>query len=240
MIAASLSMIPDQSNYCRDGFLQRNNFVPHEWCREFLQTLSPHPEGRAGLRDLFGRVPQLRNMIASPDMRDLIAELLSPQAFAVRAILFDKTSSANWFVTWHQDTTIAVRERVETTGYGPWSVKEGIVHVRPPREILERMVTLRIHLDDCGPENGPLEVIPGSHTHGMLAQEAIGESVATEMPEQCIAKAGDCIALSPLLLHASRKAQQAAHRRVLHLESADCELPDPLEWYERHGTDRIQ
>jgi len=31
----------------------------------------------------------------------------------VKAILFDKTPSMNWYVTWHQDLTIAVKEKIE-------------------------------------------------------------------------------------------------------------------------------
>ena len=49
---------------------------------------------------------------------------------------------------WHQDLSIAVKERHEVAGFGPWSVKEG-VPVQPPVEILESMLTLRLHLDDC-------------------------------------------------------------------------------------------
>ena len=44
--------------------------------------------------------------------------------------------------------------RVESPGYGPWTVKAGIAHVRPPIGVLEGMLTLRVHLDDCGPGRG--------------------------------------------------------------------------------------
>ena len=56
--------------------------------------------------------------------------ILSSAAFPVRAILFDKTPSANLKVAWHQDRSIAVKRRIDVPGYGPWSVKEGIEHVR--------------------------------------------------------------------------------------------------------------
>jgi hypothetical protein len=67
----------------------------------------------------------------------------------VRAIYFDKSSDANWLVPWHQDLTLALRERLESPGFGPWSVKDGIPHVQPPVELLERMLTVRIHFDDA-------------------------------------------------------------------------------------------
>ena len=93
----------------------------------------------------------------------------------VRAILFDKTPSANWKVVWHQDLTIAVRERGVVSGFGPWSEKEGVVHVQPPIELLERMLAVRVHLDDCGADNGPVRVLPASHRVGRLSGEAIDE-----------------------------------------------------------------
>ena len=71
-----------------------------------------------------------------------------PATKPVRAVLFDKTEDANWSVAWHQDRTIAVRERREVANYGPWSVKDGATHVEPPFEMMRGMVTLRAHLDD--------------------------------------------------------------------------------------------
>ncbi|HEV8390676.1 MAG TPA: phytanoyl-CoA dioxygenase, partial [Dongiaceae bacterium] len=79
----------------------------------------------------------------------------------VRAVLFDKNADANWSAGWHQDRTIAVRARLETEGYGPWSVKGGAVHVEPPFDILRGMVTMRAHLDDCDEDNAPLLIAPG-------------------------------------------------------------------------------
>ena len=65
----------------------------------------------------------------------------------MRAILFDKTPATNWSLGWHQDRTIAVAKRADVNGFGPWTVKSGLLHVAPPFDILVRMVTLRVHLD---------------------------------------------------------------------------------------------
>lgn len=70
---------------------------------------------------------------------------------------------------WHQDLTIAVQERLDVPGYGPWTVKAGVTHVQPPVAVLERMVAVRLHLDDCGAENGPVRVLRGSHRLGRMA-----------------------------------------------------------------------
>ncbi|MHC5541445.1 phytanoyl-CoA dioxygenase family protein, partial [Singulisphaera rosea] len=115
------------------------------------------------LRDLLREVPSTRTLANSEPVLDLARRVLGPKAFVVRGLLFDKTPEANWLVPWHQDLTIAVERRTDAPGYGPWTVKGGIPHVRPPIEVLERMVTLRVQLDDSDLALGPLRVIPGSH-----------------------------------------------------------------------------
>jgi hypothetical protein len=66
-------------------------------------------------------------------------------------------------VPWHQDRTIVVRERIKVDGFGPWSIKDGLLHVAPPYDMLARMVTLRVHLDAVPESNAPLLIVPGSH-----------------------------------------------------------------------------
>ena len=48
---------------------------------------------------------------------------------------------------------LPVAARADLPGFGGWSVKDGVPHVIPPREILEQMLALRLHIDDCGPDN---------------------------------------------------------------------------------------
>src|SRR5271169_7040412 len=57
----------------------------------------------------------------------------------------------------------------------PWSVKAGIHHVRPSSELMSRMLAIRIHVDDCGSDNGPLRVIPSSHKQGFFSDGEIQE-----------------------------------------------------------------
>ena len=94
-------------------------------------------------------------------------DVLGPGSFVVRGF-FRQDPEANWPVPWHQDLTIAVKARIEAPGYGPWTVKGGVPHVRPPIAVLKAMLTLRVHLDDCDATQGPLRVLPGSHTRGRL------------------------------------------------------------------------
>ncbi len=74
---------------------------------------------------------------------DIAAGAIGAEARPVRAILFDKTAATNWALGWHQDRTIVVRERREVPGFGPWTVKAGLLHVAPPFEVLAGMVSNR-------------------------------------------------------------------------------------------------
>jgi ectoine hydroxylase-related dioxygenase (phytanoyl-CoA dioxygenase family) len=185
------------------------------------------------IRNLLEVVPAVAALAKSPEVRALVEPVLGPGAFAVRGILFDKTPDANWKVAWHQDLTIAVRERREVEGFGPWSEKAGIVHVQPPAAVLERMITVRLHLDPCGPENGPVQVIPGSHRAGRLSAEVVQRwRAGRDAVPTCIG-AGGALLMRPLLLHASSPSTVPAHRRVIHLEFAADALPGGLEWHGR-------
>jgi hypothetical protein len=128
------------------------------------------------MRNLFDVAPGVRALATSAPVRTVAEAALGPHCFAVRGILFDKTPDANWKVIWHQDLTVAVRARAAVAGFGPWSEKAGVPHVQPPVDVLEQMVAVRVHLDDCGPDNGPVRVLasrraPVSRRDRALAQE---------------------------------------------------------------------
>jgi len=157
--------------------------------------------------------------------------VIGREMVAVKATLFDKTAETNWRVQWHQDRAIAVKERMSIPGYGPWSMKSGSLHVEPPTEILAQMLAVRIHLDRCGAENGPLRVIPGSHLLGKLADSRISEVVAENDLVEIYAPQGAIVLMRPLLIHSSSAARNADHRRVLHVEFAPLEAISPLQWH---------
>ncbi|MEJ7813176.1 MAG: phytanoyl-CoA dioxygenase family protein [Gemmatimonadaceae bacterium] len=197
-----------------------------------LEPLARAADGRGGVRHLLRRSLGVRRLASSGPIRALAEAILGPHCVAVRAILFDKTPAANWKVAWHQDVTVAVRVRRPAPGFGPWSEKEGVTHVQAPAEVLEGMVALRVHLDDCGPDNGPVRVVPGSHRAGRLSAEAAKSWQARAAPVECLAARGGVLAMRPLLLHASSPARVPAHRRVVHIEYAEGPLPGGLEWHE--------
>ncbi len=185
------------------------------------------------IRNLLEVVPEVERLARSPEMRALVEPIIGKSAFAVRGILFDKVPEANWKVAWHQDLTIAVREQREAPGFGPWSEKAGIVHVQPPASVLEHMITVRLHLDACGPDNGPVQVIPGSHRVGRLAVEEIAQWRQAAEPVLCTSDRGGVLLMRPLILHASSPARVPGHRRVVHIEFAAADLPHALEWHGR-------
>ena len=183
-----------------------------------------------GIRNLFNVVPFTRALANSSACKSLVAPILGPNARVVRGIYFDKHKDANWKVTWHQDLTIAVRERRDIDGYGPWSLKAGIHHVQPPISVLQNILTLRIHLDHTDESNGALRVLPGTHRHGRLAPSQISHLKQHLHPITCTVPHGGVLLMRPLLLHSSTTAVNPAHRRVLHFEYSGTDLPDGLRW----------
>ena len=183
------------------------------------------------MRNLLQTLPGVRSLAASRPVRALVEPYLGADCFAVRAIFFDMLPGANWKVPWHQDLSVAVAVRKETEGFGPWSRKAGVPHVQAPISLLERMLTVRLHLDACPLTNGPLRVVPGSHRLGRLNVEQI-EALRAEINEvPCEIECGGALVMRPLLLHASSAAEFPVHRRVLHIEYANSPLPNGLEWY---------
>lgn len=138
-------------------------------------------------------------------------------AVAIQAIAFDKTSATNWKVTWHQDLMFPFARSVTAAGFDLPAVKDGVDYARPPQAVLEEMLAVRLHLDDCDATNGPLRVASGSHRRGIVKSTDLA-NVAHEAGEvACLAKTGDAVLMKPLLLHASSPATIPKHRRVLHL-----------------------
>jgi hypothetical protein len=193
------------------------------------EALSTVPQDEAGRR-LHG-TDALAPLLANDGCIGAIAaSVLGENARAVRAILFNKSRETNWSLGWHQDRTICVTKRREAPGFGPWTVKSGLIHVAPPFDLLTRMVTLRAHLDDVPATNAPLLIAPGSHLHGQVAVNEIKQIVERYGTTSCVAEAGDVWLYSTPILHASETASIPNSRRVLQVDFAAEALPFGLEW----------
>ncbi len=210
------------------GYLVVESGLDTQTLRELDRQLETSNAGRRNLLDL----SVVRQLARSNSLRSLVEPVLGPHCFAVRGILFNKTDGANWKVSWHQDCVIAVAEPHEVSGWGPWSIKDGVHHVRPISELMSRMLAIRIHLDHCGSDNGPLRVIPSSHRRGFLSDSEIRE-YPKDGAVSCTASRGEALLMRPLLLHSSSAAKTANTRRVVHLEFAADELPCGLTWRDR-------
>ncbi|QQP96352.1 phytanoyl-CoA dioxygenase family protein [Lysobacter enzymogenes] len=188
------------------------------------------PDPDAGDRDLL-REPWCGELAARLRERLAGAGLLAQDAVAVQCTLFRKSANRNWKVTLHQDLSIPVAARVQDARLSAWSRKQGGHFVQPPAELLERLLAVRLHLDPCGPGDGPLRVVPGSHRHGRLDAAAAAALRASQGETACTAQRGDLLIMRPLLLHASSKATRPqGRRRVLHFLYGPREPGYALHW----------
>ena len=183
-----------------------------------------------GVRNLEKRFSSISNLVLDDRIVSIAREYLTGQVQLVRALFFDKTPEKNWYVTWHQDKTVTLNRKINQEGWNQWSIKDGVHHVQPPIDVLNQMVTLRLHIDSTDENNGCLKVIPGSHRHGILKQEKIDQKVKQEPYVSCAVSAGGAVIMRPHILHSSSKAKYPSHRRVVHLEYSSFELPSGVSW----------
>lgn len=239
----------------RNGFLVLRAVYSVGECRAIIDELTASLEARRndaatlqrqngaiyGARNLLEAFPSARSLWRRQPLLDLLFSVLGSRCGLVRGLYFDKPPHSTWSLPWHRDRTIAV---VDSTVASPRfkcpTMKAGVPHIEAPEEVLEQMLTLRIHLDDVTDENGPLVVLPGSHQGrdsnfpAILPGPPNGEQRRLEhQPYVNYAAAGDVLAMRPLLYHCSGSStpDTIRHRRILHLEfAASAELPDGFRW----------
>ncbi|MFT7560399.1 MAG: hypothetical protein ACI93R_002319 [Flavobacteriales bacterium] len=217
----------------KNGFEIVDNFISESELETIL--LDTHhmnlQSRKGGIRNAEKIFTSIKHYSQSNSLKRIASSYLDgADANFVRAILFDKTPTNNWLVSWHQDKTIAVSQKFERQGWGPWSTKDNILHVQPPLEVLNKMITFRIHLDASTQGNGCLKIIAKSHEQGLLTQDEITQYVAAHEHEYCVAAKGSALVMRPHSLHASGKAKMPNRRRVLHMEFCGWELPQDVAW----------
>jgi ectoine hydroxylase-related dioxygenase (phytanoyl-CoA dioxygenase family) len=190
---------------------------------------TPLPRSRAGMRHAL-RHPAVLAVARDPRLLAIAQEILGCASFPFKATLFDKSPISNWLVAWHQDKALPLRERREHRAWGPWSVKDGVIYAHAPASALSRVVALRLHLDDSASENGPLRVLPGTQTMGVLSDNAIHDLNTRTSAVDCLVPRGGILVMRPLIVHASSKSRSTKQRRVLHIEyAASTSIADGLE-----------
>ncbi|NML28950.1 phytanoyl-CoA dioxygenase family protein [Zoogloea dura] len=178
-----------------------------EWCASLAHTLKTHSS-------LTGILPQ--------------------DAVVVQCTYFEKSVDRNWLVSLHQDLSIPVFQKTDHPALSGWSEKEGGIFVQAPAEVLQDLVAVRLHVDECSSSDGPLKVVPGSHVHGRTNQETALSLRAANGEVVCPVARGAAMLMRPLLLHSSSKASGQSKRRVLHFLFAPKSLPFGLRW--RHAV----
>jgi ectoine hydroxylase-related dioxygenase (phytanoyl-CoA dioxygenase family) len=169
------------------------------------------------------------NAIFNQKLKSIITENFGESYFITKSIYFDKPEKSNWFVSYHQDLTISVNQKLEVENFKNWTVKQNQFAVQPPTAILENNFTIRIHLDTTTKDNGALKIINNSHSKGVYKVD----DLAIENETICEVEKGGIMIMKPLLFHASNKTTNNERRRVIHIEFSNQHLPNGLEWSEK-------
>lgn len=204
------------------GFAIRDKVIPPSDCDDLLRQLSGSAvsRSRAGARHLFS-LPFIAALAKDSRLHSVASAFFGSEAVPFRVTLFDKSPESNWSVGWHQDTALPLRSKFESPGWGPWSVKAGVVYAHAPTEALNRIVALRLHLDESTATNGPLRILPGSHRFGVLSDAQVADKACASVAVECLVTRGGVLAMHPLLIHSSSRIVEQSSRRVLHIEYAE-------------------
>jgi ectoine hydroxylase-related dioxygenase (phytanoyl-CoA dioxygenase family) len=183
------------------------------------------------IRQFFKEIPSVTELVFNEKLKAILKQVFGNGFFVVKSIYFDKPEKSNWYVSYHQDLTISVDQKIDVPNFGPWTVKHNQFGVQPPIEMLEKNFTTRIHLDDTDENNGALKVLPESHLQKIYRPETIDWAKETETT--CPVKKGGLMIMKPLLLHSSSRTTNNKKRRVIHVEFSNQELPIGMNWSER-------
>ena len=180
-------------------------------------------------RNVIDLCPQSMGWWKKTAILKILNTVLGDDFGLVRVLYFDKPSDRSWSLPFHKDMTIAVQDNsLPSQRFSKPTSKAGVDHVEADQQLLENMLTLRIHLDRVTEDNGPLQVIPGSHKNGKRGD------ASTTTPIKILCDAGDVLAMRPLISHGSAHSNSETnmHRRILHFEfSGIRNLPDGFQWH---------
>ena len=236
----SKSLIPLKQQIETDGYALIEKVVSQELATALATRLTTslqtdHEQGAPlasrgtvyAARNPLEMIDDVASLWRETSLGPLLRAVLGDNFGLVRGLFFDKPPGRSWWLPWHKDLTIAVQNnRLPSERFKSPTNKAGVPHVIAPVELLQQMLTIRLHLDDVTLENGPLRVIPGS-------QHSADEIDSGREPATILARAGDALAMRPLLSHSSGDSapETKMHRRILHLEFANNEtLPDGYAW----------
>jgi ectoine hydroxylase-related dioxygenase (phytanoyl-CoA dioxygenase family) len=220
----------------RDGFMINQQFYSESFIDEIIEQLDrsnalQYDKLEISEFNLITRVPFVEGLAHSHRLISLVKQVIGDNALPTNAFVLDKTQNNNWGLDWHQDLKIAVRRKIETNGFYNWTIESGVNHTIPPREILEKRLSVRIHLDDCFTENGAILISPKSNQYGIIKNKAEVEKITRDNILYCEINKGGIMFITPLLLHKSPYSITYKKRRILQIDYVGSPLPNGLEWY---------
>lgn len=226
------------ANFKNEGYATLHNIYSNKEILVLSQWLDLYKNNNTSevnkdlyaIRQVLKEIPELKNHLFNKKLISVLNTVFKSNYFLNKAIYFDKPKTSNWFVAYHQDLSISVAHKADVVGYTNWTYKKKQFGVQPPINILERTITVRIHLDHTTKDNGALRVIPKSHAKGIIRPNSKHWDLSKEII--CNVNKGSIMLMKPLLLHASNKTINNERRRVIHLEFNDTPLHKPLKWQE--------
>jgi phytanoyl-CoA hydroxylase len=139
---------------------------------------------------------RFRTFILNPQFENIARALISGPVSMYRCIIFNKSAAGSSPIPWHQD------------GGKLWGLSE------------TPQVQIWTALDDAPIGGGCLEVLPGSHKHGLVTplggvvpEDRVADAQADTHTVALPALAGESILVHNLLWHRSGPSQQG-HRRL--------------------------
>src|SRR5262245_44768286 len=98
MLLAPLNQFEYATSFRRDGHFIRDGILPLDDVESLRSAIAAIPAGREvrkkksvyGIRNLLEICPAVRDLAAQPSARQFVTPILGDDAFAVRAIFFDK------------------------------------------------------------------------------------------------------------------------------------------------------
>ena len=207
-----------EAEFEKEGFVIIDNILSEEVLASLTDHCESEVEAEIGTRNLlsFDWVRELAEELIS---NRSLKSLLPKNALAIQCNYFSKDEKKNWLVSLHRDKSIPVKSKIDSDKWTGWSEKEGILYAQPPKQVLEEMVAIRLHLEDNNSLNGALEVVAGSH-------KSNDENGSRKLG--VVAKGGALI-MRPLILHKSTKLIHGK-RRVLHFVFGPEKLPNNAVW----------
>lgn len=120
------------------GFEVYEGVFSEEECQAVTDRLSSMGAfSRAGKRNLMS-LDLIAAMASTRRLATICQELTGTNLVPYKATLFNKTGKANWLVAWHQDTALPIERDVRSEGWGPSSVKDGVIYSHAPSEVFKQ------------------------------------------------------------------------------------------------------